>query len=52
MAVDLYHLVAVLGVVSYIVTTVVDMACDVMLPVAHLLDKILTDLASELCYYY
>ena len=52
MAVDLYDLAAVLGVVSYIVTTVVDMACDVTLPVAHLLDDILANLASKLCYYY
>ena len=39
-----------LGVVSYSIATVVDVACDIMLPAALLLDKILVNLASELCY--
>ena len=43
---------AVLGVVGYSIATVVDMACDVALPEVRLLDEILTDLASELRYYY
>ena len=43
---------AALGVVGYSIATVVDMACDVALPAACLLDEILADLASELRYYY
>ena len=40
------------GSLGYSVATVVDMACDVALPAARLLDEILADLASELRYYY
>ena len=43
---------AALGVVGYSIATVVDMACDVALPAARLLDEILADLASDLRYYY
>ena len=41
---------AALGVVGYSLATVVDMACDITLPAALLLDEILADLACELCY--
>ena len=43
---------AVLGVVGYSIATVVNMACNVALPAARLLDEILANLVSELCYYY
>ena len=41
---------AALGVVSYSIVTVVDMACNTTLPAACLLDEILADLACELRY--
>ena len=41
-----------LGIVSYSIATVMDMACNVALPAAHLLHEILANLVSELCYYY
>ena len=41
---------AVLGVVGYLIATVVDMACDTTLPAACLLDKVLADLACKLRY--
>ena len=40
----------VLGVVSYSLTTVVDMAYDITLPATLLLYKILANLACELRY--
>ena len=41
---------AALGVVGYSLATVVDMACDIVLTAALLLDEILADLACELRY--
>ena len=41
---------AALGVVGYSLVTVVDMACDITLPAACLLDELLADLACELRY--